>query len=91
MVETPLDDEPNLYIENGWKSPFPSMEINGWPFGVRFGSRLWYACQRAAWAKMAKSSKHSWGPLVVKEFKRYLAILLVTFLGWLSDPFKGES
>ena len=20
-----LDDEPNLYIENGWKSPFPSI------------------------------------------------------------------
>ena len=30
-----LDDEPNLYIENGWKSPFPSMEINGWPWGSR--------------------------------------------------------
>ena len=24
---------PNLYIGNGWKSPFPSMKINGWPWG----------------------------------------------------------
>ena len=25
MVVEKLDDEPNLYIENGWKSPSPSI------------------------------------------------------------------
>ena len=27
-----MDDEPNLYIGNGWTSPFPS--ISNWLFGV---------------------------------------------------------
>ena len=29
------DDEPNLYIENGWKSPNIHRFINGWPWGSR--------------------------------------------------------
>ena len=30
-----LDDEPNLYIGNGWKSPFPSVEKTGGLWGSR--------------------------------------------------------
>ena len=56
MVGYQLDDEPNLYIGNGWKSPFPSI-IKWLAFGVPgiYDSNMFQQTKKAASNRYAQT------------------------------------